>query len=96
MDPRAGFVVVNSTMEGELQRANEAFMHVSREARRYYVLVKDAMSWYSSKAEAEDSSSNNIDDSTTSSSFKVLGVSDWVIPHRSIQSGNSFEVSVIR
>ncbi|CAK4942969.1 unnamed protein product [Aphanomyces euteiches] len=94
MDPRAGFVVANSTMEGELQRANEAFMHVSRDARRYYVLVKDTMSWYANKTEAEDSSSNNSDDVTASSSLKVLGVSDWVIPHRSIQSGFQVDVKI--
>ncbi|RHY32075.1 hypothetical protein DYB32_002888 [Aphanomyces invadans] len=83
-NPRLGFVVPHSSMEGMLQRVQDAFLHVARDTTRYYVLVHDMLRWFPTKTDA----SNRIDDSNNcphiepgnegdETSLKVLSVSDW-------------------
>ncbi|RHY97017.1 hypothetical protein DYB37_004199 [Aphanomyces astaci] len=84
-DPRLGYVVPTSTMEGTLQRIEESFLHFARDPRRYYVLVRDTLRWFDTKAEASTSNlssydDNNYDDTdekTDERAMKVLSVSDW-------------------
>ncbi|RHY39885.1 hypothetical protein DYB38_006705, partial [Aphanomyces astaci] len=84
-DPRLGYVVPTSTMEGTLQRIEEAFLHFARDPRRYYVLVRDTLRWFDTKAEAstsnlssyDDNNHDDTDEKTDERAMKVLSVSDW-------------------
>ncbi|KAF0693870.1 Aste57867_15212 [Aphanomyces stellatus] len=88
-NPREGFVIVTSTMEGELQRFQESFLHAAREPSQYFVLAHDTLAWFPTKGDAAQQATKKEEGALQlhDNIMQIISVADWIMPMDALQSG---------